>query len=76
MLYDDLKQKSKDIDKMINRHIHILNEQSIHHRGGVHDLLLLLKSFDLDIKRGYPFGTVFGYGAKEDFEQYTYLTLS
>ena len=70
-LYANLKHKIKDIDKMINRHIHLLNEQSIHHRGGVHDLLFLLKSIDLDIKRGYPFGTVFGYGTIDVFKQFT-----
>lgn len=30
--------------------------------GGVHDLLFLLKSFDLDLRMNYPLGTVFGYG--------------
>ena len=33
-----------------------------------HDTLFLLKSFDLDIKMGYPFGTVLGYCYAEKFK--------
>lgn len=33
-----------------------------------HDTLFLLKSFDLDMKMGYPFGTVLGYGYAEKFK--------
>ena len=33
-----------------------------------HDTLFLLKSFDLDMKMGYQFGTVLGYGYAEKFK--------
>ncbi len=61
-LYKDLHKKILDLDDRIEAHGHILNSQSIAEVGGTHDILFLLKSFDLDIKKGYPLGTVFGYG--------------
>ena len=46
---------------------HILNETELQSQGGTHDILFLLKSFDLDLRKGYPLGTVFGYGRTEYF---------
>lgn len=62
VLYQNLKEQIKDLDDRIKSHAHILNEQSIYNNGGLHDILFLLKSFDLDLKKGYKLGTVFGYG--------------
>lgn len=61
-LYDDLSNKIPDLPQRIMRHGHILNEQDLYDIGGLHDILFLLKSFDLDLKMGYKLGTVFGYG--------------
>lgn len=61
-LYKDLSEKISDLDKRIEQHGHILNEQIIYEQGGKHDILFLLKSFDLDLKMNYKLGTVFGYG--------------
>ena len=67
-LYQDLRKKIANLDDAISRYAHILNESNIHSRGGLHDVLFLLKSFDLDIRQGYPFGTVLGYGQADDFK--------
>lgn len=61
-LYKDLQNKIDDLDQRIEAHGHILNSSSIANIGGTHDILFLLKSFDLDLKNGYKLGTVFGYG--------------
>lgn len=61
-LYKDLKNKINDLDQRIEAHGNILNSSSIANIGGTHDILFLLKSFDLDLRNGYKLGTVFGYG--------------
>ena len=44
-------------------------------RGGLHDVLYLLKGFDLDIRREYPLGTVFCYERSDMFKDLKYLSL-
>lgn len=61
-LYKDLRGKIPSLDDHIEAHGHILNESLLSNSGGRHDILFLLKSFDLDLKMGYSLGTVFGYG--------------
>lgn len=65
-LYKDLKSKISNLDERIEAHGHILNSEQIAAVGGVHDILFLLKSFDLDLKMGYQLGTVFGYGMVDE----------
>ena len=65
-LYKNLKSKVIDLDERIEAHGHILNSAQIAAVGGVHDILFLLKSFDLDLKMGYQLGTVFGYGMTDE----------
>ena len=72
LLYSDLGKRIVKLDEAILIHIHILNQQAIYNYGGLHDILFLLKSFDLDIRMNYQLGTVFGYDAKELFKDYTY----
>ncbi len=69
-LYQDLRAKIEGLDDAINDHAHLLNETQLYLNGGVHDILFLLKSFDLDMRMGYPFGTVFGY---ERVDRFKYL---
>ena len=66
-LYRDLRGKVENLDTKIEEHGHILNETELQSQGGTHDILFLLKSFDLDLRKGYPLGTVFGYGRTEYF---------
>ena len=61
-LYNHLKPQISDLDERILSHAHIFNGIDITHRGGKHDVLFLLKSYDLDLRRGQPLGTVCGYG--------------
>ena len=71
-LYTDLKKRIPELDEIISGHAHIIVEHSIYTSGGLHDILFLLKSFDLDIRMNYPLGTVFGYGRSDLFSEYTY----
>lgn len=73
-LYSDLKRKIPELDTIIHDNAHIMIESTLYEEGGLHDILFLLKSFDLDIKNGYPLGTVFGYGREDSFKEYTYQT--
>ncbi|MDE7177055.1 MAG: hypothetical protein K2O59_04505 [Lachnospiraceae bacterium] len=67
-LYQDLRAKIDGLDDAINQHAHILNESTLYTSGGLHDILFLLKSFDLDIRSGFALGTVFGYGRIDEFK--------
>ena len=71
-LYFDLRKKINNLDNVIMEHAYILNEQSIYNRGGLHDVLFLLKSLDLDMRMGYQLGTVFGYEMEEQLKGVTY----
>ena len=67
-LYEDLKHKIPNLDELITSHTHLMREYNIFMQGGSHDILFLLKSFDLDLRMGYPLGKVFGYGRKEEYK--------
>lgn len=71
-LYSRLSKRIPDLEEIIITHANIANQQILNKYGGVHDVLFILKSFDLDIKQGYQLGTVFGYGLKEELSQYQY----
>lgn len=64
-LYTDLRKEIDNLDRIISSHAHILSGQKTYNKGGLHDILFLLKSLDLDIKMGYSLGTVFRYDLKE-----------
>ena len=72
VLYDDLKRKIKGLDKLVSSHAHILEQQSIYDKGGLHDICFLLKSLELDIRMGYRLGTVFGYDMEKFAKDLTY----
>ena len=58
-LHADLKTKIKGLERGIKEYT------GSPVKG--HDLFFLLKSLDLDLRIGYPFGTVMGYGSAERF---------
>ena len=72
-LYRDLKQKIPALDDIIAFHAHQANSDMIRNAGGEHSILFLLKSLDLDIKKGYSLGTVFAYGYEKHLNRYTYI---
>lgn len=63
-LYRSLQSQITDLDVRIEAHGHLFNENQLYMKGGLHDILFLLKSFDLDLKKGYRLGTIMGYGYK------------
>ena len=71
-LYKDLRNNIPGLDTIITDHAHALNENELYRTGGLHDILFLLKSFDLDIRKSFPLGTVFGYGRADEFKNYKY----
>ncbi len=72
-LYQQVKKRIPKLDELIAGHAHSLNQKVLHEDGGLHDVLFLLKSFDLDMRMGYDLGTVFGYGRTDKFKKYSYL---
>ena len=71
-LYQALREKIPALDEIVNHHSHQLTQTNLESAGGNHDLLFLLKSFDLDIRMDYPLGTVFAYGRQDLFKSYSY----
>lgn len=71
-LYKSLRDKIRALDEIITTHAHLLTGSTLFESGGLHDILFLLKSFDLDIRMGYPLGTIFAYGRADDFKEYGY----
>ena len=69
-LYSSLSKKIGGLDEGITEHAHLLNMMDITNKGGTHDILFFLKSLDLDMRMGYPFGTIFSYGKENEL---TYL---
>lgn len=69
-LYTSLREKIPSLDKIITAKLHILTAHGINSIGGNHSLLFLLKSFDIDIKMGYPLGTVYGYDLNNELQEY------
>lgn len=64
-LFSYLKTIVPNFDDCIIRHSHLYEAKSLMKEGGVHDMLFLFKSLDLDLRCGYKLGTVFGYGRDE-----------
>lgn len=71
-MYTRLKKRIPALDEIITDHANVFNQQQFNMIGGIHNILFILKSFDLDIKQGYKLGTVFGYGMEEQLSQYNY----
>lgn len=66
-LYNDLKEKIPKLDKMILAHSHLYRGMRIYNDGGEHGVLFLLKSLDIDLRKGWALGTACGYGRAEMF---------
>jgi len=60
-LYNDLKIKIPDLENRIIEHAHTIKQEDFNSCGS-HGLLFFLKSLDLDLRLGFPLGTVCGYG--------------
>ena len=71
-LYTDLRKRIPRLDSIITEQATTIDQIDILSTGGTHDIVFLLKSFDLDIRMGYTLGTVFSYGRQDDFKEYSY----
>jgi hypothetical protein len=66
-LYDALKGKIKNLDNMITAYANYENQYVFTtNKYGIHGILFFLKSLDLDLRLGWPIGTVMGYGISKD----------
>ena len=75
-LYTYLRARIPKLDEILSDHSCMLTLGTINETGGSHDILFLLKSFDLDIRKGLPLGTVFSYGKSDELKGYTYAAES
>lgn len=68
VLYKKLSPLIPDIDKEIEKHADLYYLDDLENSGGQHSILFYLKTLDLDLMCGFPFGTVFGYGYADEKE--------
>lgn len=68
-LYQSLCNDVKNLEEIVNIHGSLDNQLIMYYQGGEHDILFLLKSFDLDRRLGKPFGTIFGYDMADKVKQ-------
>lgn len=64
-LYNKLLSKISDLRERIFNHCELYSYTETFRGSGEHGVLFFLKSLDLDIRCGYPLGTVCGYGREE-----------
>jgi len=65
-LYTKLREKIDNLEELIHDNTFLYENQDRFRDGGLHDIVFLLKSFDLDLIMGYKLGTVYGYGKQDD----------
>lgn len=61
-LYNKLLPLIADLRERIFKHCEMYSHLDTFYGNGAHGVLFFLKSLDLDIRCGYPLGTVCGYG--------------
>jgi hypothetical protein len=61
-LWQKLASVIPDLESRVLKHLEVTEHRKIEIDGGRHDVLFLLKSYDIDIRLGTPLGTTFGYG--------------
>ena len=60
-LYSDLRDKVRNLDEIVERFANIASFDVWARVGGVHSILFVLKSFDIDVHKGWKLGTTLGY---------------
>ena len=58
-------ERIPDLEQRAQKHLEMTGHRELENAGGPHDLLFLVKSYELDIRNDYTLGTVFGYGLSE-----------
>lgn len=60
-LWDELKSRQPDVIKGAFGLLECHRHSELENSGGEHGLLFLLKSYDIDMRMGWPLGRTFGY---------------
>ncbi|WP_024860068.1 hypothetical protein [Ruminococcus flavefaciens] len=60
-LLTDLSSKISNLNDILEICTHIFSCEQISEEGGLHDMLFLLKSLDIDLRFGWELGTTYGY---------------
>lgn len=68
-LYSSLRDRIEKLDEYIRDCLSLYESREMYNENGLHDILFLLKSFDLDLRMGYEIGTVFMYGKREEIRE-------
>ena len=73
-LYKSLQKNIPDLDEILEEysHLSIMMRSYGTASAGLHSVVFLLKSFQIDIHYSWKLGTTFGYGQDEIFGQYQY----
>ena len=61
-LWEKLRPAIPDLEDRVLKHLELTEHRTLENDGGRHDVLFLLKSYDIDVQTGMPLGTTFGYG--------------
>lgn len=61
-LWQKLSPTIPDLESRVLKYIEATEHRNLENEGGQHDVLFLLKSYDIDVRLGIPLGTTFGYG--------------
>lgn len=61
-LWTRLQTKIEGLAQRAERFLEVVSLNELESEGGEHDLLFLLKSYDMDLNLGLPLGSTFGYG--------------
>lgn len=69
-LFRQVRERIPRLEEIVTAFARMDVQGSIDDKGGPHDLLFLLKSLELDTRKGYPLGTVFGYGWADELKGY------
>jgi hypothetical protein len=68
-LYDKLKGKIKDLDRLIMVWAHYPNQyRIICGKEGEHGVLFMLKCYDLELRTGVPFGEISGFYSEKNIK--------
>ena len=69
-LYKTVKERIPLLDEIIEQHGHLSVMTRVF--GGLHSMLFLLKSFEIDMYHSWKLGTTFGYGQADVYGEYEY----
>lgn len=61
-LWQKLSPQIPNLESRVLKHIEATEHRKLENEGGQHDVLFLLKSYDIDMRTNVPLGTTFGYG--------------